>query len=174
MQKVLHIADEMHNPKIWEKVLSTDEKVEYEFTVSARYRKTGLIIWSIISAWFLILFIVLLVAVKSPWALLTGCVYLLPFIGVFNYGFYKKAANAYAFTNKRVLMHRGLFSTHMISVDYNKITEVRVSEPFFGRIFFKMGTISICTAGTSSIDIFMKHIQNPYEIKKRLDHLKDQ
>ncbi|MEI6597334.1 MAG: PH domain-containing protein [bacterium] len=91
----------------------------------------------------------------------------------FYFGFYLKAANAYAFTNKRVLIHQGWLSTHMISVDYSKITDVHIRESFFAKIITHTGNIAIITAGTTRDQIILGNVNEPYEIKKRLDALKD-
>ena len=144
--------------KIWKKVLSADEKVEYEFSVGERYTKFGLIVWGIISLFFLFVM---------------GLGILIFLVALFYYGFYLKTANVYAFTNKRVLIHRGWLSTHMVSVDYSKITDIHVMEPFFDRIITHTGHIAIITAGTTNDQILLQHINIPYEVKKKLDSLKD-
>jgi twitching motility protein PilT len=81
--------------------------------------------------------------------------------------------NIYAFTNKRVLIHRGWLSTNLISVDYHKITDIYVKEGFLQRILFKSGTIAIDTAGTGGKEITLSNVANPYKLKKLLDGLKD-
>lgn len=148
----------MKYEKIWQKTLSSDEKVEYEFSVGDRYIKFGLIIWGIISL---------------PLLFAMGFGIFIFLVALFYYAFYLKAANAYAFTNKRVLIHRGWLSTHMISVDYSKITDIHIREPFFDRIITHTGNIAIITAGTTVDQIVLQHINAPYEVKKKLDALKD-
>lgn len=148
----------MEYQEIWNKTLNTDEKVEFEFSLGKKYLKLGLIVWGILS--FILLF--------------AGGLGIFTFlIAYFFYGFYLKKANAYAFTNKRVLIHHGWLSTKTISIDYQKITDVHVSEPFFDRIFTKTGNIAINTAGSNNLEIILRHIEAPYEVKKRLDSLKD-
>lgn len=148
----------MKYEKIWQKTLSGDEKVEYEFSVGGRYIKFGLIVWGIISL---------------PFLFAMGFGIFIFLIALFYYAFYLKAANAYAFTNKRVLIHRGWLSTHTISVDYSKITDVHIREPFFDRIITHTGNIAVITAGTTVDQIVLQHINAPYEVKKKLDSLKD-
>lgn len=145
----------MQYAHIWNKALSKDEKVEHEFSVGDRYRKVGLIIWGIIS-----LILTFIGLITFP-------------IALFYYLFYVKRANIFAFTNKRVLIHRGWLSTHMISVDYSKITDVHVSEGFIQRVLSHTGTLAIVTAGSTSDQIVLKNVEMPYELKKKLDHLKD-
>jgi len=148
----------MKYEKIWNKILSADEKVEIEFSVGDRYRKFWLLVWGIIGLPFLF---------ASPLAIFIFLV------ALFYYGFYLKVANAYAFTNKRVLIHRGWLSTNTISVDYSKITDVHIQEPFFERLITHTGNIAINTAGTTFHEVILRHIKSPYEIKKQLDTLKD-
>ena len=148
----------MNYEKIWQKILSVDEKVEYEFSIGEGYSKFGLIIWGIISISFLFA---------------DGLGILIFLLALFYYAFYLKAANAYAFTNKRVLIHRGWLSTHTISVDYSKITDIHILEPFFRRVLTHTGDIAIITAGSTSDQIRLKYVGTPYEVKKKLDSIKD-
>lgn len=147
----------MRYEKIWKKVLGEGEKVEYEFSIGDKYIKFGLICWGIIC-------VPLLFALGLE---------LVVFIIIFLSYMYMKFANAYALTNKRVLIHKGLLSTKTISVDYKKITDVLISEPFFDRIITHTGHMVINTAGTGDVEIILKHVQSPYEVKKKLDSLKD-
>lgn len=148
----------MKYEKIWQKTLAIDEKVIYEFSVGDGYIKYCLIIWGVIS----------LVGL-----LFMGIGILIFLFSLFYYLFYIKIANVYAFTNKRVLIHLGWLSTHTISVDYSKITDVHIHELFWERILAHTGNISIITAGTTSDQIRLRHINTPYEVKKKLDELKD-
>lgn len=146
------------NEDIWKKVLAKDEVLEKEFTISDRYIKisliTGIIIWGLLS---------LAGGIGIPFLL----------IHLFYFLFYIKKANAYAFTNKRVLIHKGWLSTNLVSIDYHKITDIFIKEPFLGRVIFNTGALAIDTAGTSSKEIILKNISEPYELKKILDELKD-
>ena len=141
--------------KIWRKTLGPDEEVKYEFSIGKKYRYLGL---------FSIGLLGLLISIGVVWL---GIIIIL--FGLFYFGWYLKVANAYAFTDKRVLIHRGWLSTKLISVDYDKITDVSVEEPFLDRLITKTGHLSVNTAGTTFHEVILKHIQKPYEIKKRLD-----
>jgi len=147
--------------KIWQKILNPDEKVEYEFSVSDRYKKICLICFGIIS-------VVLII-------------YPPHYIGVlallmvsFYFGFYLKVANAYAFTQKRVIIHRGWLSTTTISIDYEKITDVTVNEPLLDKVITHTGHLIINTAGTGFPEVILTCISRPHEIKKKLDKLRGQ
>ena len=148
----------MDNKKVWEKTLSNDEKVEFEFSIGKGYAKAWLIVWGIISLVFLPLF---------------GLGVFIFLIALFYLKYYLKVSNAYAFTNKRVLIHRGWLSTHTTSIDYSKITDVHIREPFFDRVIAHTGSIAINTAGSGNLEVILRNVEAPYEIKKRLDSLKD-
>lgn len=144
---------------IWQKTLSNQEEVQYEFSLGKRYRIGMFLFFGIIS---------ILICFLKVWlgiiALLAVATY---------YLWYLKTANAYALTNKRVLIHKGWLSTKMISVDYDKITNVTVDEPFVSKIFFKTGSLVIDTAGTGGKEIVLKNIEQPYEVKRKLDDLRN-
>ncbi len=141
------------NQDIWKKVLGNSEEVKEEFSVGDKYRIFYMIIWLVISLPFFTI----------------GA----PLFVLFYFLFYVKRANVYAFTNKRVLIHRGWLSTSLVSIDYNKITDTYVSEPFLQRVFTKSGIISIDTAGTGGQEVVLRNVANPYKLKKLLDELKD-
>lgn len=141
------------NTVTWQKILSKDEEVREEFSISDRYIK----IWGTI-----------LTIITLP-AFMLG----IPFIMAFYFFFYLRKANIYAFTNKRVLIHKGWLSTSLVSIDYHKITDIYVSEGIFQKILTKSGTIAIDTAGTGGEEIVLNNVANPYKLKKLLDELKD-
>jgi len=148
----------MDYQKIWDKTLSKGEEVKYSFSIGDRYIKFNLIAWGVVSVFLL---------PAMGFGVLTFL------IALFYYKFYLRVANAYAFTNKRVLIHTGWLSTHSTSIDYSKITDVHVREPFFDEVVTKTGDIAINTAGSGAIEVILRHIEKPYEIKKQLDEMKD-
>ncbi|RJQ35552.1 PH domain-containing protein [Candidatus Parcubacteria bacterium] len=143
--------------KIWAKVLAANEETKYEFTISGKYIRFVLIVWGVISAFLLL-------------AMGLGIITFL--IAYFYYNFYLRRANIYAFTNKRVLIHKGWLSTSLKSIDYDKITDLSVDQGFFERTFYKTGSITINTAGTGLPEVILRHIDQPYEIKKQLEKIK--
>ncbi|KKS26377.1 MAG: hypothetical protein UU87_C0002G0056 [Parcubacteria group bacterium GW2011_GWA2_42_11] len=150
---------------IWDKVLNPDETVQYEFSVGFWFR------------FLMTLFLGLVIAV----VLGALCYYFdLPYwpAGLFGLGFfliynwYIKIANAYAFTNKRVISHRGWLWTRLITVDFEQITDVICEEPFFEKLIFGTGYMFIDTAGTDTQEISFMHLADPYKAKKILDSLR--
>ena len=143
---------------IWKKVLSQGEEVKHEFSIAKTYRYLGIVVSFLIGV---------LVGLKVIW--LGALIFL---FGLFHFGWFLKKANAFAFTSKRVVVHRGLFGTETTTVDYDKITDVKVREPFLEKVFLKSGSLIINTAGTPKPEIVLKHVPEPYELKKKLCYLK--
>ncbi len=145
-----------HNDAVWQKVLSKDEVIKEEFSISNKYINIWGTFWTVLLGLFTIPFF--FVGALFP---------------AFYYFFYVKKANLYAFTNKRVLIHRGWLSTNLVSIDYTKITNVFISQSIFQKLLTRTGSIAIDTAGTGGQEIYLKSINEPYKIKQLLDSLKD-
>ncbi|HET7215941.1 MAG TPA: PH domain-containing protein [Terriglobia bacterium] len=143
---------------IWEKVLNSDEMPEFVFSVGDRYCKAHLIVWGVISL---------------PLLTVYGFGIIVFLVAYFYYGFYLKRANAFAFTNRRILVHRGWLSTGLRSIDYHQIVEVSVSERFFQRVITRSGNLGIKAAGQASHDVVLADIGSPYDVKKKLDELRN-
>lgn len=149
----------MEYANVWAKVLREDEKVDYEFSVGKRYRMLGMIPVVFFG-------LPLLFSAPSIGVIILG-------LGLFYFGYYIKVANAYALTDKRVLIHKGWLSTNTISVEYKNITDVTIDEPFLERIIAKTGNLSINTAGSGTKEVSLKHITAPYEVRKKLDKIRN-
>lgn len=144
---------------VWNKLLGPNEKVEYEFSIGKRYRILWLVVWCIIALPFVF------------GGMLKSGLFIIA-IAAFYTLFYQTASNAYAFTNRRVLIHRGWLSTSSMSIDYDKITDIRVEQSFVDKLISKTGTLSINTAGSIGVEVVLKNITDPYEVKKRLDSIR--
>ena len=139
--------------KVWRKILGENEEIKHEFSVGDRYRLFGVIGGLIFTI------------------TLVGAIVGIPLI--IYYGWYLKRAHRYCFTDKRILIHRGWLSTNLNSVDYDRISEVKVVEPFLDRVLFKTGYIGISTPGTALREVVLKHVDSPYELKKQLDKIRE-
>lgn len=152
--------------KIWKKSLSADEEVLHEFSVSDRYRYFNiftmglLVIIGSIPGFFWSPFFVLLLFLVPVFII--SCIY---------YGLIMKLSNAFAFTDKRVVVHKGWLNTCMTSAEYDKITDVSVTEGFVEKIITHSGTLLINTAGTTFHELPLEHVESPYELKKKLDSI---
>lgn len=149
----------MNYQKIWDKVLEKDEEVKHEFSISSRYLNTWFVFWTIF------------VFSQSDSGDLAGGLMFLGIVAFYLF-FYRKRSRIYAFTDKRIAIHTGWLSTKMISIDYNQITDIKIEEPFLGKIIFGTGILQIATAGTGSPPVRFRHIEKPYELKKKLDSLR--
>ena len=78
-------------------------------------------------------------------------------------------ANAYALTDRRMLVHKGWLSTSTISIEYKNITDITVDEPFLERLITKTGSLSVNTAGSGIKEVVLRHITTPYEVRKKID-----
>ena len=162
--------------QIWDKILSPGEEIKFEFGLGKKYMNYIKSVW--IGAGILILFFGLILSGKPSTILrifsliliLFGIIFII--IG-FVWGWYLKRANNFAFTNKRILILRGWLSTQLTSIDYEKITDIKAEQEFFEKIAFNTGTLTIDTAGTNFPEVILTDIENPYEIKKKLDEIRD-
>lgn len=132
---------------IWERTLNPNEKVLYENNISSKYTIFLMLV-------LLILFAIFIIPV--------------PFI-LFYCLYYTKVSFAYCFTNKRILIHKGWLSRKLISIEYPKITDVHVIEPFIDRVILGSGDVIINTAGTNTYEVILENVDNPNEVKKKLD-----
>lgn len=107
----------MRYEKIWRKILAPNEEIKYEFSIGKRYCYFWLFLWGLVG--------LILIFTIPPLGIL-----LLLFV-LFYFGWYLKIANAYCFTNKRVLVYKGWLSTHLISIDFDKITDITVKRALF-------------------------------------------
>lgn len=148
----------MEYEQIWNKVLRNGEVVKHEFSVGKRYRSFNIVVWSLLGLLFM------------GGSFEFGLIFIL-FI-LFYFGFYLKVANAYALTDKRILIHRGWLSTSAVSIDYQNITDVLIQEPFIERLLTKTGHLAINTAGSGAKEVVLMHITTPYEVRKKIDEIR--
>ena len=146
----------MYYEKLWKKVLSEDERIEYEFSISPRLIYVNLVFWFV-------------VGIATVWIYGVGVAVF--FVALVYYGWFLRVANAYAFTNKRVLIYRGWLSTNLTSVDFSRITDIEVNQGFSERIMYNVGTIYINTAGAAAHEVVLTRVQDPYGLKQKLADL---
>jgi uncharacterized membrane protein YdbT with pleckstrin-like domain len=142
---------------IWNKIISPGEEVKFEFSLGKRY---------------ICLAKVFFCGLGIPLLFFYGLGVIPIFFGFF-WAWYLGRSNNYAFTNRRILVLKGWLSTNLTSIDYDKITDVRVEQSFFDKAIFKTGNLIINTAGTPFPEIILTFIENPYEIKQKLDEIRE-
>lgn len=146
--------------KIKGKIISPDEKILAEFGVAKIY--TGFFI-------FLGLIILIVAVVVSLFFM--SDFWLASFLGLaaLAHSLYLRVAYFYFLTDKRIIYYYRFLSTKLVSIDYQKITDLNVRENFLEKIFFGSGNLAINTAGTSKEEIVFFHVANPHYLKKIID-----
>lgn len=152
----------MDYTKIWKKTLAPGEKVEYEFSVGKKYAKYSMTLGCLAG-----------IALLFTLEYFVGVLVIIASVVYFNY--FLKLTNAYAFTNKRVILYRGWIASNLISIDYTKITDVIVDQSVYGKIT-NSGNLIVNTAGELFKNLKEKqkieYIDDPYEAKKKLDQIR--
>jgi uncharacterized membrane protein YdbT with pleckstrin-like domain len=157
----------MEYQEIWNKILSDHEKIEYEFSIGKIYREF----------WLFFLLFAGVVVVGPVYFVNMKIALIISFLWIsglwFYFIFYLRAANAFSFSNRRIIIHKGWLSTYTVSVDYEDITDVSVDESFFNRIFTRSGHLIVNTAGTHAHEVVLENVDRPYELKKKLEEIRD-
>ncbi|MFN3301753.1 MAG: PH domain-containing protein [Patescibacteria group bacterium] len=149
--------------EIKEKIILPDEKVLVEFGVAKTYS----------GFWIFLGFLILIVSIfVSLFFISDFWLTIFLALGLIGYGFYLRSAYFYFLTDKRAIFYWRFLSTQLISVDYQKITDISVRENFLEKIFFGSGELVINTAGTPKEEIVFSHILNPHLIKRKLDEIR--
>ncbi len=145
------------------KIISPNEKILIEFGVAKTYSGFWIFLGLLILFGGLIL---TLFFISDFWLII------ILGLALIAYGFYLRLAYFYFLTNKRIIFYYRFFHTHLVSIDYQKITDINVKENFLERIFLGSGNLAINTAGTPKEEIVFYHIANPHLIKRKLDEIK--
>ena len=149
--------------EIKEKFILPNEKILIKFGVSKIY-----------SGFWIFLGILILIASIIVSLFFISDFWLAIFLGfaLICHGFYLRLAYFYFLTDKRIIYYYRFFHTNLVSVDYKKITDLNVKENFLEKIFFGSGNLAINTAGGPKEEIIFYHIDNPHQIKNKLDEIK--
>ncbi len=148
----------MNNSNNWQNILQPEEIIKHQFSLSPRFLKFGLLVSTILSL---------------PLMFLYGLGILTALIALFYFGFYLRMANNYIFTNKRIIARFGWLNIETISIDYNKVTDIKIKEPFFDRFIIGSGHLIINTAGSDKEELVLQHLDNPQNIKQILETIKN-
>ena len=71
-------------------------------------------------------------------------------------------------SNKRTIERRGLLSRSINEVMHDHVLNIQVRQSFIQRVF-GIGSIGISSAGQEGIEIFMKDLPRPDDIKRTID-----
>lgn len=80
----------------------------------------------------------------------------------------------YLFTNRRVIIKRGLFAVTITTAPLDKISHLSVRQTILERIAFSDGTIIIHTAGPTPVEMVLEHVEHPFKAKNLLESLMHQ
>jgi len=127
----------------WSRHLQPGEKLELSFGVGKRYLKFMLIL---------------------------GLITLPIILGLFILGryFFLRYGLKYAFTSSRLLTKEGWFVTHLKSIDYDQITDIRTHENFIDKFVTHTGTLIINTSGRTIDEVTINEVAKPQD---KLHHL---
>jgi uncharacterized membrane protein YdbT with pleckstrin-like domain len=84
-------------------------------------------------------------------------------LALFIMAFMRHYTTAYTITGSGVSKKRGIFSTYLENIPYNKIQDIRLSQSFLGRIL-NVGNIYLDTAGTPGIEMVLRGVPGPQKI----------
>ena len=153
----------MSHQKIWDKALGEGERIEHEFSLSSRYLNFNLFFWMLVGL------VILVFGFSNIIFFVVGV--LMFAVAFFHFGFLLRWSNRFAFTNKRVLIHRGWLNTSMMSIDYSQITEIEARQDFTEKLLYKSGSIFLNTAGSSHQEAVITNVGDPYMLKQKLAEL---
>jgi membrane protein YdbS with pleckstrin-like domain len=153
----------------WSQVLTPEEKIITQFSISNKYLSinlAALIILAVILVLFTIIF--------PEYFIFLVCASIISVMfGFVIYSFYLPASEQYALTDKRIVAKQGFFNTNLITVDYDKITDIKVNEYFFSKLVYGCGDLIINTAGSTISEIVMLNIDAPQQIRTQILQLAD-
>jgi membrane protein YdbS with pleckstrin-like domain len=136
----------------WKNMLSENEHVVKEFGISNLYLGIIFVITTIVAI-FVIYSNIFIAAFVS-------------LLGTF-YCYYLKRSRHYAFTNKRIILVDSFIGTNIVSVNYEKITDVEIDQSPVDQIL-GWGALIVNTAGTHSSFLSMPYVENPQALKQVL------
>ena len=96
---------------------------------------------------------------------------LVPLVGILN-DILVWRNKAYIVTNRRVIQVSGVLNKDVVDSSLEKINDVKMSQPFFGRMF-GYGDIQILTASEMGVDL-LHQIANPIEFKTAMLNAKEE
>lgn len=108
---------------------------------------------------------------NRPISFILSCVLILAFgLGLIILFFWYMAtlATTLIITDKRTILQRGLFSKHTNEVMHEHIRNIDIRQNFVERML-SVGRIGISSAGQGDVEIDVRGIPDPYEIKDLID-----
>ena len=93
-------------------------------------------------------------------------------IGVFLFisMYLEKWTTERALTNRRLILKRGFIRRKTEEISFNRVEEVNLSQSILQRI---LGSGDIKVTGTGAGEIMLKNIDDPLDVQKRVNELKN-
>lgn len=107
----------------------------------------------------------------QPLAIYGLILILVPLVGILN-DILVWRNKAYLVTSRRVIQVSGVLNKDVVDSSLEKINDVKMSQPFFGRMF-GYGDIQILTASEMGVDL-LHQIANPIEFKTAMLNAKEE
>ncbi len=80
----------------------------------------------------------------------------------------------YLFTNRRIIIKRGLLAVFITTAPLDKISHLSVRQSLLERVAFSDGTVIIHTAGPTPVEMVLEHIEHPFAVKNLIESLMHQ
>lgn len=107
--------------------------------------------------------------IDKIWAFVAGVV--LMFLAALVRTMHIYHANRYLLTSRRVVIKQGLLSVKLTATLFDKITHLEVDQSIVDRFLLHHGSIIINTAGMNKVEIVLKFVDYPLELKNLLERL---
>ena len=93
-------------------------------------------------------------------------------IGVFLFisMYLEKCTTEMALTNRRLILKRGFIRRKTEEISFNRVEEVNLSQSILQRI---LGSGDIKVTGTGAGEIMLKNIDDPLEVQKKVNELRN-
>lgn len=93
-------------------------------------------------------------------------------IGIFLFisMYFEKWTTERALTNRRLILKRGFIRRKTEEISFNRVEEVNLSQSILQRI---LGSGDIKVTGTGAGEIMLKNIDDPLDVQKRVNELRN-
>jgi hypothetical protein len=74
-------------------------------------------------------------------------------------------------TDRRIIFRKGLLSKFTNEILHSHVRNIQINQSVFQRLMH-VGSIGISSSGQAGIEIFIRGIPNPYDVKSIIDHFR--
>lgn len=91
---------------------------------------------------------------------------------LFTWAFLHRNTTKYRRTTKRVVCEWGIVSRHSSEVRLSDITAMNLKQSAIDALF-GIGNIELCTSGTSGVEVFLRAVPNPKQVREEIRQSRD-